>query len=181
MYYNLKYPRLRNRVKSAKNLMLFPIILIPPQLAALKVQTSNSNVRCVDSYICRTMASSELKDQLCKRTSVPTMFYNKGTKRWYLRLQHTRPKTRPVTCTSKAFKSREEAEAAVGWWRLSWEKGHKGKPIDETELHASQEGSISGLAPADDALRGKLGIFEVCIETSLMCIFSPGPPSPLNT
>ena len=90
--------------------MLVPNILVPPQFATLKVQTPHSNVRCVDSCIYRTMASGELEDQLWYQTSVPTMFYYKGTKCWHLRLQHTRTKKRHVKEGEGPIESKEHIE-----------------------------------------------------------------------
>lgn len=81
----------------------------------------------------RCVVTSDMTDVVeWEKTSVPAVFEDKKRGVWKLRLQFTASKkvaTRRVC--SGGFATREEAEASMTWWRLSWEQGHKGKRIDQ--------------------------------------------------
>ena len=67
-----------------------------------------------------------------EKISVPAAFEDKRRGVWKLRLQYTESKKRATRrVCSRGFATREEAETAMTWLRLSWEQRHKGERIDQ--------------------------------------------------
>ena len=65
-----------------------------------------------------------------EKISIPVIQEDKRRGKWRLRLRHApRNSAKPKQVSSADFNTREEAEAAASWWRLSWEQGNKGHGI----------------------------------------------------
>ena len=81
----------------------------------------------------RCVVTSDMTDVVeWEKTSVPAAFEDKRRGVWKLRLQYTESKKRATRrVCSRGVATREEAEAAMTWWRLSWEQGHKGERMDQ--------------------------------------------------
>ena len=75
------------------------------------VQHSTSILRTPG--LCCAMLSALPSNQRWKRTSVPKLAHDKYRDVWRWRLNYTRPKRRPQSCQSQAFKTRAEAEAVL--------------------------------------------------------------------
>ena len=74
---------------------------------------------------CRTQYDVEWE-----KTSIPVIREDKRKGKWRLRLRYSpRKSAKPKQVSSADFNTREEAEAAASWWRLSWEQGNKGHGI----------------------------------------------------
>lgn len=66
-----------------------------------------------------------------EKTSIPVIQKDKRRGKWRLRLRYTPRKSAKLKQVSSAdFPTREEAEAAASWWRLSWEQGNEGHGIE---------------------------------------------------
>lgn len=81
-----------------------------------------------------------------QKTSVPMKYMDKRYGTWRLRMTYTpskKLKTKVVQSTK--FKSAEEAEEAIHWWRLSWELGQKGVKIDP-KTHGDQHSCSTSVA-----------------------------------
>ena len=67
---------------------------------------------------CRTQYDVEWE-----KTSIPVIREDKRKGKWRLRLRYSpRKSAKPKQVSSADFNTREEAEAAASWWRLSWER-----------------------------------------------------------
>ena len=62
-------------------------------------------------------------DQEWEKTSIPVIQKDKRRGKLRLRLRYApRKSAKPKQVSSADFNTREEAEAAASWWRLSWER-----------------------------------------------------------